>query len=91
MKTVTVSSRARALNALLSQALDDNLILKTEDGREFLLAEIDNFDREIELTRQNEALMRLLDQRGQEKATVSLQEARARLGVKKGASPKGRD
>jgi hypothetical protein len=84
MKTVTVSSRARTLNALLSQALDENLILKTEDGREFLLAEIDSFDREIELTRQNKDLMRLLDQRGREKATVSLQEARARLGIGKG-------
>lgn len=84
MKTITVSPRARTLNALLSQALDENLILKTEDGREFLLAEIDSFDREIELTRQNKDLMKLLDQRGRERATVSLQEARARLGVKKG-------
>jgi hypothetical protein len=51
------------------------------DGREFLLAEVDDSDREIELTRQNEELMRLLDRRGQEKATISLAEAKARLGV----------
>ena len=86
MKSIAVSPRARSLNALLTQALDENLILKTEDGREFLLAEIDNFDREIELTRQNKELMRLLDQRGREKATVSIQEARARLGIAKGNS-----
>jgi hypothetical protein len=66
----------------LTQALDDNLMLKTEDGREFLLAEIDSFDREIELTRQNEELMRLLDQRGREEATVPLREAKARFGLK---------
>ncbi len=83
MKTITVSASARTLNALLIQALDENLILKTEDGREFLLAELDSFDREIELTRQNEELMRLLDQRGREKATVSLAEAREKLGIKK--------
>lgn len=81
MRSITVSPRARALAALLKQAQEENLILKTEDGREFVLAEIDDFDREIELTRENEDLMRLLDSRGQEKATVSMDEARARLGV----------
>ena len=81
MKTITVSSRARTLNALLKQALQENLILRTADGHEFLLAEIADFDREIELTRQNAELMRLLERRGQEKATISLAEARARSGV----------
>ncbi len=79
MRTIKVSSRARTLNALLKQALQENLILRTQDGHEFILAEIDDFDREIELTRHNDELMRLLDARGQEKATISLAEARARL------------
>jgi hypothetical protein len=83
MRTIKVSRRARTLNALLKQALEENLILKTEDGREFVLAEVEDFDREIELTRQNDELMRLLDSRGQEKATISLAEARAQLGVKR--------
>jgi hypothetical protein len=82
MKKIAVSSRARTLNDLLKQAVGENLILQTADGREFLLAEIDNFGREIELTRQNEDLMRLLNQRGNEKATVPLREARTRLGLK---------
>jgi hypothetical protein len=81
MKTIMVSSRARALNARLKRALQENLILRTADDHEFLLAEIADFDREIELTRQNEELMQLLDGRGQEKATISLEEARARSGV----------
>jgi len=81
METITVSSRARTLNALLKQALQENLILRTADGHECLLAEIADFDREIELTRQNAELMRVLDSRGQEKATISLEEARARSGV----------
>lgn len=79
MKTVTISLREKKLNALLKQALQENLILKTAHGHEFILAEIDDFNREIEFTRQNEQLMNLLDSRGQEKATISLAEARARL------------
>ena len=86
MRTITVSRRARILNALLKQALEENLILKTEDGHEFVLAELEDFNREIELTRQNDELMRLLDHRGQEKATLSLAEVRARLGIERGHS-----
>lgn len=79
MKTIQVSPRKKTVQALVEQASRENVILLTEDGREFILAELDSFDREIELTRQNESLMQLLDQRGQERGTLSLAEARARL------------
>lgn len=79
MKTITVSSKSRVLNALLKLALKENIIIRTPDGREFVLAEIDDFNREIELTRQNKKLMELLDKRGREKATISLAEARRLL------------
>jgi len=81
MRTITVSADENRLNALLVQAVQENLILRTIDGREFILAEIDSFDREIELTRQNEDIMRLLDARGREKATISLADARAQLRI----------
>lgn len=81
MKTITVSPRSRVLHELLEQAEHENLILRTGDGREFVLAEVDGFDREIELTRQNEELMRFLDRRGREEATITLEEARRRLGI----------
>ena len=83
MKTIRVSGRDRTLNDLLKQAQEESLILETEDGHEFVLAKLDDFDHEIELTRQSEEFMRLLDSRGQEKATIPLREARARLGVGK--------
>jgi hypothetical protein len=80
MKTIRVSSRSRVLNGLLRQAGDENLVLRAPDGREFVLAEIDDFLREIELTRENKKLMAFLDRRGREKATVPLAEARRKLG-----------
>jgi hypothetical protein len=40
------------------------------------LAEIDNFNREIELTRQNKELMAFLETRAQQTKTVSAAEAR---------------
>ncbi|MCY2986523.1 MAG: hypothetical protein NTY19_01435 [Planctomycetota bacterium] len=44
-----------------------------------MLAEIDDFRREIEVTRESKEFMKLLDQRGREKATVPLAEAKRRL------------
>lgn len=79
MKTIPVSPRSKSINALLKQAKNSNIILKTTDGREFILAEINDFDREFELTRKNKKLMKFLDKRARETKTVSAAEARARL------------
>jgi hypothetical protein len=46
------------------------------EGREFVLAELDDFDREIELVRQNDALMALLRARTNDEPVHSLSEAR---------------
>lgn len=43
--------------------------------------EVDDFNREIELTRQNKELMALLDQRGKQTKTIPLDEAKATLGL----------
>lgn len=83
MKTVHVSPRSRTLNELLQKAKRGNLILRAADGVEFILAEIDNFDREIELTRKNKKLMAFLEKRAKQTTTVSAAEARARLGIAK--------
>ena len=86
MKTIKVSQRSKTLNALLKQARRENLILRSADGQEFILAEIDDFDREIKLTRRNRAFMKLLDARARPTKTVSLAEAKRRLGVGNRAS-----
>ncbi len=80
MKTITVSTRAKSLNALLKQARRGGLILRSPDGREFIVAEIDDFNREIELARKNKKLMKLLDERGKPTKTYTAAEVRARLG-----------
>lgn len=79
MKTICVSPRSRALNALLRRARRTNLVLRTPDGLEFVLAEIDDFNRELELMRGNHQLMAFLDARGRKTRTVSSEAVRARL------------
>jgi len=52
-----VPPQAAEVHALLEQARDDELLVRTADGLEFLLIAVDEFDREIARTRQNARLM----------------------------------
>jgi hypothetical protein len=81
MKTITISRRARSVHALLRRARRENVILRSPEGQEFILAEVDDFNREIELARQNRALMKFLDSRALQSETVSSEEARNLLGL----------
>ena len=81
MKTVNISTKAKTVTSLLKNAKKGGLILRSPEGHEFILAEIDDFNREIELTRQNKALMKLLDERGQQKETFKAREVKEQLGI----------
>jgi hypothetical protein len=81
LKIVELTTIAPALAELLDLAGEDTLILKTSEGREFVLAEVDDFDTEIDLVRQNEELMTLLAERSREKKTYTLQQVREQLGL----------
>ena len=81
MKTIRVSQKSRTINALLRQARRQNVIIRSPEGQEFILAEIDDFNREVELTKQNREFMKLLDARGRQTKTVSLKEAKRLLGI----------
>lgn len=81
MKTIRISKRSKRINALLKQARKENLIVRSADGCEFILAEIDDFSREIELTRQNRKLMKFLDLRAKQTKTIPLEEVKVLLGL----------
>ena len=81
MKTIDLNAETPSLGELLLLANEENLILRTADGREFLIAELDEFDQEIALVRQNKELMDLLDERSKQESTYSLEEARRMLGL----------
>ena len=56
MKTVNIPAQAKTVTSLLKKAQRGGLILRSPEGQEFILAEIHDFNREIDLTRQNKAL-----------------------------------
>jgi len=73
--------KRETINSLLKKAQKGRLILRSPEGQEFILAEIRDFSREIELTRQNKALMRLLDARGKQTKTVKTAGLKKQLGL----------
>jgi hypothetical protein len=81
MKSISISRRAKTVTTLLKRAKRGGLILRSPDGDEFILAEIDDFNREIELARQNKELMKLLDERGTQTKTLKASEVRTQLGL----------
>jgi len=82
MKTVELLSEAApSLEELLELAEQESLLLKTPDGREYILSEVDDLSQEIEQIRDNPELMEFLDHRSQEKERFSLDQVKQKLGL----------
>ena len=81
MKTIELADASIDLPELLRLASEGNLILRTEDGKEFVLAEIDDFDHELSLIREQKTLMEFLDQRSSPAKTFTLDQVRETLGL----------
>jgi hypothetical protein len=77
MKTIELAHSAPSLQEMLAIAREEPLLLRTEGGEEFLLGTADELRSEANLLSQNTELMRFLDERFAEKATISLEELEA--------------
>jgi hypothetical protein len=81
MKSITIPPNAAEVNSLLEQARGEDVLVRAADGSEYLVSAIDEFDREVALTRRNEKLMALLDERARETSTVSLADVKRQFGL----------
>jgi hypothetical protein len=79
VKTIDLSETVPMLMEVLAQADEDTLILRTPEGREFVLAAVDNFAQEVALVSQNEELMQFLAQRSKETKRYTLSQVREQL------------
>jgi hypothetical protein len=81
MRTVMVPKGSRAINALLAEAREEDVLLQAQDGTRFVLSAVDDFGAEIEAERRNKKLMKFLDERGKETDCVPLEEVERQLGL----------
>jgi len=91
MKAIDLSAATPTLAEVLDLAGEDNVILRTPEGRQFVLAEIDDFAEEVQRTSRNEALTQLLNERSNETATLTLSQVREQVQGKKPGKRKGRN
>ncbi len=81
MKTISISPQSAEVNALLAQARQEDVLVRTADGSQFMLTAIDDFDEEVARSRRNVQLMALLDERAMQAKTVPLDEVKRQLGL----------
>jgi len=81
VKTISISPQSAEVNALLAQARQEDVLVCTADGSQFMLTAIDDFDEEVARSRRNVQLMALLDERAKQAKTVPLDEVKRQLGL----------
>lgn len=81
MKMIELTSDAPTLYELVELADQENVIIKTEQGKQFLLAEIDDFELEVEMLKNSEEFMAFLDERSKGRGKTPIEELRKELGI----------
>ena len=63
MKLINLAEQAVDISHVLELAQEGPVVLLAPDGREYVVAEADDFDREVEQLRNSVAFQRFLDER----------------------------
>jgi hypothetical protein len=74
MKTIDLAQQKLDVEQLLDLARQGPVLLLTAEGEEFCVAEADDFEKEVETLRNSRAFQQFLDERSQDKRTISLEE-----------------
>lgn len=79
MRTIELDKEPLDLAAVIKLASQEPVLLVTPEGKEFCLAEADDFEREVETLRGSQAFQRFLDERSASTKRTSLEEIEAEI------------
>jgi len=79
MKTLKLTSHMPSVANLLRMALEDTVLVTTEDGDSFIISSADDFNTEVQLLRQNHTFLTMLDDFKKEDEIIPLNEVEERL------------
>lgn len=74
MRRVDLRSESVDLSQLLHMAEDDAVLVVTEEGREFIVADADDFDAEAEALRKSARFQSFLDRRMTDKVRIPIED-----------------
>ncbi len=81
VKIIELEQTHPTLDEVMGLAKDELVVLRKPDGSVFALSQVDDFDVEVELLKNNPEFMAFLKQLSQEKATISLEALRKELAL----------
>ncbi len=79
MKTVNLEKEKLNLKDVINLARREPVLLITPDGKEFCIAEADDFEREVEALRGSQAFQKFLDERSSCERRIPLEEIEKEL------------
>ena len=79
MKTIDLEKEKMDLAAVIKIARREPVLLVTPDGKEFCIAEADDFEKEVETLRGSQAFQRFLDQRSANTKRIPLEDIEAEI------------
>ena len=88
MKVIELEHAHPTVDELIRLAKKELVVLRRPDGSVFALSQVDDFDVEVELLKNNPEFLKFLKQLSKEKATITLEDLRKELGLsrKRGGS-----
>jgi hypothetical protein len=81
MKVVELAREPRTLEEVMTLATNELVVLRRSDGSVFAVSQLDDFDVEVELLKNNPEFMAFLKQFSQQKAAISLEDLRKELAL----------
>ena len=79
MRTIDLEKEPLDLEAVIKLASQEPVLLVTPEGKEFCLAEADDFEREVETLRGSQAFQRFLEERSASTRRIPLEEIEAEI------------
>jgi len=79
MKTIDLEKEKPDLASVIKIARREPVLLVASDGKEFCIAEADDFDKEVEALRGSQAFQRFLDERSRSARRIPLEDIEAEI------------
>jgi len=73
MKTIDLEKEDVELSQIFNFAQEEPVLLVTDDGREFILSQADDFDTEVEALRNSHSFQKFLDERMKCKVRIPIE------------------
>ena len=81
MITIDLRKKKHSIDELLAIARSEPLVIYDKDGKNYILEETDEFEKEVKELGSSENFMKFLNERSKEKETIPLSSITKKLGI----------